>query len=158
MSKLGNAFGVNLDLVRIREFDYHGQTFRVRVPLTKEAEVMFARAEHPPKEEVDAKFKELSAPMYARKQDIVDSGADIKFEDNDIVVGDNSLRELAKNQIAGNIRILESFKLLVTPDGESLSSITYADISDEFPLPIQLSLVKKIAEIISPSYEEIRKN
>ena len=65
---------------------------------------------------------------------------------------------MAKNQAAGNIRIIESFKLLVTATGENLTDITYEEINEEFPLPVQLALVKKIAEVISPGYEEIRKN
>lgn len=158
MSKLSKAFKVNLDAMRTREFAYHDQTFKVRVPLAKEAEEMFAKADNPPKEEVEAKFKELSKDLYANKKEIIESGADIKFEGDDVIVGENSLRELAKNQVSGNIRIIESFKLLVTATGENLVDITYDEINEEFPLPVQLALVKKIAEVISPGYEEIRKN
>jgi type I site-specific restriction-modification system R (restriction) subunit len=158
MSRLSQAFKVNLDAVKTREFEYHGQIFKVRVPLTKEAEEMFAKADNPNKEEIEVKFTELSKDLYARKEEIIESGADIKFEGDDVIVGGNSLRELAKNQVAGNVRIVESFKLLVTENGENLRDITYDEINQEFPLPVQLALVKKIAEVISPGYEEIRKN
>lgn len=158
MSKLGEAFNLNIKAMRTREFVYHDQVMKVRVPLTKEAEEMFARAENPPKEEVEIKFKELSKDLYAKKKEIIESGADIKFEGDDVIVGDNSLRELARNQVAGTIRIVESFKLLVTASGENLENITLDEINEEFPLPVQLALVKKIAEVISPGYEEIRKN
>jgi type I site-specific restriction-modification system R (restriction) subunit len=158
MSRLSKAYKVSPDAMRTREFEYHGQSFKVRVPLAKEAEEMFKRADNPPEAEVEEKFQELSKDLYAKKEEIVESGADIKFTDDDVVVGENSLRELAKNQAAGNIRIIESFKLLVTATGENLTDITYEEINEEFPLPVQLALVKKIAEVISPGYEEIRKN
>ena len=158
MSRLSKAFKVNTEAMRTRDFEYHGQQFKVRVPLAKEAEEMFKRAENPPEAEVQAKFDELSKDLYAKKKEIIKSGADIKFEDDDVIVGENSLRELAKNQVAGNIRIIESFKLLVTANGENLIDITYDEINEEFPLPVQLALVKMVAEVISPGYEEIRKN
>jgi len=46
----------------------------------------------------------------------------------------------------------------VLPNGETLTDVTYEEISEDFPKPVQYDLVRKIAEVISPSYEEIRKN
>ena len=68
---------------------------------------------------------------------------------DDVLVGDQSLRALARTQASGEIRILESIKLLVPVDGTTLGNITYAEIQQEFPLPVQLSIVKKIAEVVS---------
>lgn len=158
MTSLAKAFAINPDKIRIRTFDYNGQQFRVRVPLTQEAEDMFVRVDNPPAELVEAKFTELTKELYAKKKDIIESKADIKFEKDDVIVGEQSLRELAKNQASGEIRILESIKLLVPIDGTNLGEITYEQVQEEFPLPVQLSLVKKIAEVVSPSYEEVRKN
>jgi hypothetical protein len=39
-----------------------------------------------------------------------------------------------------------------------MSATTYEEINSEFPFSIQLELMKKIIEVISPSYEETRKN
>lgn len=158
MSRLASAFSVNADKLRIRTFEYNGQMFKVRIPLAKEAEEMFVRVDNPPQELIDKKFHELSKSLYEKKDEIVESKADIKFLDDDIVVGEKSLKELAKSQATGEIRILESIKLLVPTDGQNLDDITYADVEVEFPLPVQLSLVKKIAEVVSPAYEDIRKN
>lgn len=158
MSKLANAFSVNADSLRIRSFEYNNQLFKVRIPLAKEAEDMFHRVENPPQELIDKKFAELTKSLYEKKDDIEKSNADIKFIDDDVIVGDKSLKDMAKAQATGEIRILESIKLLVATDGQSLSDITYADVEEEFPLPVQLSLVKKIAEVVSPSYEDVRKN
>jgi hypothetical protein len=114
--------------------------------------------DNPPAELIKAKFDELTRELYAKKQEIIDSKADIKFKKDDVVVGDQSLLALAKSQASGEIRILESIKLLVPVNGANLGDITYDQIQEEFPLPVQLSLVKKIAEIVSPAYEDVRKN
>lgn len=158
MSKLAGAFSINSDKLRIRTFEFNEQKFNVRIPLAKEAEAMFERVDNPPQELIDKKFNDLTKSLYEKKEEIIESKADIKFTDNDVIVGDKSLREMAKAQATGEIRILESIKLLVPLNGQDLSDITYADVEEEFPLPVQLSIVKKIAEVVSPSYEEIRKN
>lgn len=158
MSKLAGAFAINADKLRTRTFEYNGQQFKVRIPLSKEAEDMFERVDNPPQDLIDKKFADLTKSLYDKKEEIIESGADIKFLENDVIVGEKSLREMAKAQATGEIRILESIKLLVPANGQNLSDITYADIEVEMPLPVQLSLVKKIAEVVSPSYEDVRKN
>ena len=158
MTTLAKAFAINPDKIRIRSFEYNGEQFKVRVPLTQEAESMFERVDNPPAELIKAKFDELTRELYAKKQEIIDSKADIKFKKDDVVVGDQSLLALAKSQASGEVRILESIKLLVPVNGANLGDITYDQIQEEFPLPVQLSLVKKIAEIVSPAYEDVRKN
>lgn len=158
MSKLAKKFAINIDKVRIRTFEYNGEQFRVRVPMAKEAEDMYAKVENPPQELIDSKYAELSKPFIEKKADFVKSKEKIKYLDDDIIVGEQSVKELAKSQASGEIRILESIKLLVPIDGTDLGDITYEDVAEEFPLPVQLSLVKKIADVISPSYEDVRKN
>lgn len=158
MSKLGKALRLNTETLRIRSFDYNGQQFKVLVPLATEAEAMFARAENPPEESVAEKYETLSKDLISRKEEILETEADIQFTEDDIVVGGKSLKNLAKQQAGGEVRILESFKLLIGADGKPLEDITYEEIQEEFPLPVQLSLVKAIAETISPSYEDVKKN
>ena len=158
MSRLAGAFAINADKLRIRTFEYNNQTFHVRIPLAKEAEEMFERVENPPEELINKKFHELTKSLYEKKDEISASNADIKFLDDDVVVGDKSLKDMAKSQAKGEVRILESIKLLVPTDGQKLNDITYDDVEIEFPLPVQLSLVKKIAEVVSPAYEDVRKN
>jgi hypothetical protein len=119
---------------------------------------MAKRVDNPTKEAMDIYFNSLSKDLYAKRKEIEESGADIKFKGDDVIVGENSLKDLAKSQASTDIRILESIKLLVPTDGTTLGDITYADIEAEFPKPIQISLVKKIAEIISAGYDDLRKN
>lgn len=149
---------VSSTLIRNRDFEFQGQKFKVRVPLANEAEEMFNKAMNPPQEIIEQKYHELTKDLIAKKDEILEQKANIQFLDNDVVVGESSLRELAKTQAGNEVRVVESFKLLLSPTGESIGDITYDQIQAEFPLPIQLSLVKRIAEVISPSYEEIRKN
>lgn len=158
MSRLSDSLKINLDNIRVRTFEFKGQEFKVRVPKTKEAEEIFKKSETPPLELVEEKYAELTKGLIEKKDQLIDSGADIKFLENDVMMGDTSLRNLAQAQAGSEVRIVESFKLLVLANGESLTDITYEEISEDIPKPIQYDLVKKIAEVISPNYEEIRKN
>lgn len=158
MSKLSKLLKINPSTVRTREFEFAGQKFRLRVPLASEAEEMFKKADSPSQELVDAMYEEMAAPLLARRDEIEKAKADITFKEDDILVGEISLKDNAKLKAGGQLRVLESFKLLVTPTGETLGDITFEEIQEEFPEPVQIAMVKKIAEVISPSYEEIRKN
>lgn len=158
MSRIAKSLKINLDNIRTRTFDFKGQEFKVRIPMTKEAEEIFKKAEKPPSELVEQKYADLTHPLISRKDELIESGADVQFLENDVMLGETSLRKLAEAQAGSEIRIVESFKLLVLPNGETLNDVTYEEISEDFPKPIQYDLVKKIAEVISPNYEEIRKN
>ena len=52
-------------------------------------------------------------------------------------------------------RIVEYIKFLI-PETGSLEDLTYEDVESEFPLAVQLTLVDKINEVISPDYKEVR--
>ena len=43
-------------------------------------------------------------------------------------------------------------------NGIDMNTITYADIDEAFPFAVQMEVMKKIIEVISPGYEETRKN
>lgn len=158
MSKFGKSFGINTAQLRTRKFEINGQTFNVRIPLATEAEEMFKKSENPDPEQVEAKYKELTKDLLDKKDVLLSVDSGVTFTDDDVKIGDSSMREMAKNQAGTEIRIVESFKLLIPVDGTDFSDLTYEEINAEFPLPVQLTLVKKIAEVISPNYEEVRKN
>lgn len=158
MSKFSKSFGINTAQLRTRKFEINGQTFNVRIPLATEAEEMFKKSENPDPEHIEAKYKELTKDLMAKKEALAGKDSGVIFTEDDIKVGENSMRDLAKSQAGTEIRIVESFKLLIPVDGTDFSDLTYEEINAEFPLPVQLTLVKRIAEVISPSYEEIRKN
>lgn len=154
---IAKALKINQDSIRMRSFEFNGQTLKVRVPLTTEADELYEKIKEPNPELVKQKYEELSKPLLEKRAEL-EKSEDIKFTDDDIIVGENSVRELARTQAGGETRILETFKLLVPADGKDMNSLTYEEINEDLPLPIQLELVKKITEVISPNYEESRKN
>lgn len=150
--KLSESLKINTDNIRIRDFTMAGQKLRVRVPLAAEMETMNKRIN-----DVDwkKKYDEFSIPLIERK-DIL-KGEKIEFADDDILVDGRSIKETAILAAQTNARIVEMFKLLIPVDGD-LENLTYEEIESEFPFSVQLEISKKIAEVISPGYEETRKN
>lgn len=154
---LAKSLKINSDAIRIRSFEFNGQTIKVRVPTTVEADQLYDKMKAS-EELISLKYQELKKPLLEKRKELEKSDSDIKFLEDDIIVAGTSIKELAKTQADGETRILETFKLLVPADGKDMSTLTYQEINDDLPLPIQLDLVKKITEVISSSYEETRKN
>jgi ribosomal protein S17E len=157
MSKLASAFGKdfvkNKDKVRTRTFDLGGHTFKVKVPLTSEFEIMQERMKVVDDEKVEKYYKEITKDLekYREKPD-----ADLKCEflENDIVIDGRSMREAAKNKIIAENRITEMFKLLVPEEKDfDMETITYAMVEELFPFAIQMQVVEMIGKVVSPNYE-----
>lgn len=154
--KISESLKINNKLIRTRSFEMAGQFLRVRIPLVLEMEEINERVKNV---EWESKFKKLAEPFLEQKETIETDDVSIKFIDDDIFVNDNSVKEMAKLTAQTHARILEMFKLLLPMDNEQdFSSLTYEEIEQEFPFSIQLEITKKISEVISPGYEEIRKN
>ncbi len=154
---LAKSLKINSDVIRIRSFEFNGQTIKVRVPTTVEADELYEKMKAS-EELINLKYQQLKEPLLQKRQELETSDNEIQYLDDDIIVAGTSIKELAKNQADGETRILETFKLLVPVDGKDMSTLTYDEINNDLPLPIQLDLVKKITEVISASYEETRKN
>lgn len=153
---LGNAYTDKRRAIRIRAFELGGHTFKVRVPLTSESDAMFARISTPAPDAIEAVYNLLTASLIKFKDQ---QSEEFQFTDNDIVVSGRSMREAAKNKAIMEARITEYVRLLVPEDPEqSMADITYADIEAEWPLSVQVALVDKIVEVISPNYKETRGN
>jgi hypothetical protein len=153
---LGNAYTDKRRAIRTRAFELGGHTFKVRVPLTSESDAMFARISAPAPELVEKLYTTLTASLIKFKDQ---QSEEFQFTDNDIVVSGRSMRDAAKNKAIMEARVTEYVRLLVPEDPEqSMADITYADIEAEWPLSVQVTLVDKIAEVISPSYKETRGN
>lgn len=153
---LGNAYTDKRRAIRTRTFELGGHTFKVRVPLTSESDAMFVRVSAPASELVDEIYTTLTASLIKFKDQ---QSEEFQVTDNDIIVSGRSMREAAKNKAIMEARITEYVRLLVPEDPEqSMADITYADIESEWPLSVQVALVDKIAEVISPSYKETRGN
>lgn len=148
--KLSNALNVNQN-IRIRSFTLGGQNFRVRVPLASEMEEISKVVAAVNSE---AKFKEMSKPLL----EITDQEK-VQITDDDVIVDGKSIKELAQLTAQTEERILQLIRMLVpAQEGFDMNEISYEDVNAEFPFAVQLELMRKIAEVISPGYEETRKN
>jgi hypothetical protein len=160
MTKFSSAFGdkyqTNRKNLLTRSFELGGHTFKVRIPLVSESDAIYKKVSEPDEEIVEKTYKEITEPLRHFENS---QSEEFKFTDNDILVDGRSMREAAKNKAITEARITEFFKLLVPElEGASLEDLTYADIEEEFPLSIQMQIVEKIGEVISPTYREARGN
>jgi hypothetical protein len=148
--KLLNALNVNQN-IRIRSFTLGGQNFRVRVPLASEMEEISRIVAAVNSE---AKFEEMSKPLRE-----IEDQEKIQITNDDLIVDGKSIKELAQLTAQTEERILQLIRLLVpAQEGFDMNEISYEDVNAEFPFAVQLELMRKIAEVISPGYEETRKN
>ena len=152
--KLSESLKINSSNIRTREFVMAGQKLRVRIPLSSEMDAINERVKNI---NFDEQFKKLYAPLLEKKELL--EGEEIKFVDDDIILNDRSIKEMAQSSAQTNARIVELFKLLVpVVDGANMDDLTYEEIESEFPFSTQIEIAKKITEVISPGYEEVRKN
>lgn len=162
MTRFTEAFGKqyedNKQKIFTRKFELGGHTFKVRVPYVHESDNIYKMIQEPAKELIDAAFQSIAEPLM-RFKDQPDAEATFTFTDDDIIVNGRSLRETAKIKVQTETKITEFFKLLVPENPEnSLADLTYAEIEAEFPLSVQLQLMEKISEAISPTYKETKGN
>ena len=152
---LGESYLAKREELRIRKFELGGHTFKVRVPIVAETDVMFKRISEPDEALIQATYEKLAKPMMQFKEDADKTG--FEFLEDDIIINGNSLKQTAKTQVMTQARITEYIKLLVPVEG-TMDDITYEDIEAEFPMSTQLALIEKITEVISPTYRESRGN
>lgn len=152
--KLSSALNININNIRIREFTMAGQKLRVRVPLASEMEEITKAVDNA---DWQKKYSEMAAPFLRDKSEI--QGEEIKFLDDDIVVDGRSIKELSILTAKTEERITQMIRLLVPAnESDDMNTINYSDIEEAFPFAVQMELMKKIIEVISPGYEETRKN
>jgi hypothetical protein len=154
MSKLALALGKDYQehrqYILTRKYELCGHTFKVKVPSVAQIESIYNYFKTPDDAVTESIYQDLI-------KDIKDVESDtIQKKDDDIILEGRSMREAAKNKNVLQYRIVEYFKFLVGENNESLQDITYVDIEIEFPFAIQLNIVEKINEVISPDYKEIR--
>ena len=155
MTRLSSALGTGAEF-RIKKFELAGHNFRVRVPLVSESDAMHSRIIKPDSAAVDKIYLELTKSLEEFK---TTENADLVFTENDVVVSGRSMREAATNKAMMEARITEMIRLLQPENPANLlDDITYAEIELEWPLSVQLALVEKISEVISPGYKENRGN
>tara|TARA_R110000823_G_scaffold213848_1_gene343636 strand:+ start:93 stop:563 length:471 start_codon:yes stop_codon:yes gene_type:complete len=154
MSKLGSALGKKYEENRLsvltRSFELGDHTFKVRVPSVQEIEAIYNYFKNPNEEKIEQEYQ-LMIKAFENLKD--QEGVEVK--DNDFIIDGRSVRETAKNKHILQHRITEYIKFLI-PETGSLEDITYEDVENEFPLTVQMTLVEKINEVISPDYKDIK--
>jgi hypothetical protein len=160
MTKFASAFGekyqANRKNLLTRSFELGGHTFKVRIPLVAESDAIYKKVSEPDEQAVNVIYDSITKPLLEFKDNQND---DFVFVDDDILVQGRSMREAAKNKAITEARITEFFKLLIPAmEGATLDDLTYQDIEDEFPISVQMQIVDKIGEVISPTYKEARGN
>jgi hypothetical protein len=155
-SMLGSTYEQKRIEIRTRKFELGGHTFKVRVPLVFESDEIYSRIIEPSLEKIDAIYIAMTSSLNKFKDQ---ASEEFQFTETDIIVSGRSMREASKNKAMTEARITEYIRLLCAEDpANSLSEINYEDIEAEWPLSVQLALVEKIGEVISPTYKEARGN
>ncbi len=156
MTKLASAFGEKYQQsavsIRTKSFELGGHVFKVRVPLSKEIDDINHRIENCAPELIQSRYEKIVKPFLDAKET-----EGVEFLENDVTVDGRSCRELATSAVKIEQRIVEYIQLLVVENG-SLDNLTYAEVEEEFPFPIQVELTSKITEAIQPGYKDTRKN
>lgn len=154
MSKLGTALGKKYEENRLsvltRKFELGDHTFKVRVPSVSEIETIYNYFKNPNEEKVEQEYQKMLKEFGGLQEK---EGVEVK--ENDVVIEGRSMKETAKNKHILQHRIVEYIKFLI-PETGSLDDITYEDVEAEFPLSVQMTLVEKINEVISPEYKDIK--
>jgi hypothetical protein len=157
MSKLGSALGKKYEENRLsvltRSFELGDHTFKVRVPSVQEIEAIYNYFKNPNQEKIEEEYQNLLV-LKDIDGNIVSDFRDQEV-DGDVVIEGRSMKETAKNKHVLQKRIVEYIKFLI-PETGSLEDITYEDVEAEFPLSVQMTLVEKINEVISPDYKDIK--
>jgi hypothetical protein len=152
---LGAKYQQNRENIFTRRFELGGHTFKVRIPYVNESDEIYKRINEPDEAKVAEAYKQMTDPLMALK----DQDAGFTFTDDDVLIEGRSLKEAAKQKIQVEIKITEFVKLLVPEvEGATLDDLTYEEIQAEFPMAVQMQLVEKIAEAISPTYKETKGN
>jgi hypothetical protein len=140
--KLSAAFG-DISALRTKSFELGGHKFKVRIPLSKELEVITERTNQVDPAKYEERFARLTKGM--------------EVVDGDVMVDGRSTKELVETAIRFENRTVEFFKLLVADSGD-LNDLTYEDIESEMPLTVQIEMINAIGDAIQPSFGESRKN
>jgi hypothetical protein len=98
-------------------------------------------------------YDEMSGKYFENKEEHKDN-TDIVYKENDIEIEGRSVRESAKNKVILEKRITEMFKLIVPEDDKfDMDTITYLDIDEFMPFPVQMEMIEAISNAVSPSYK-----
>ena len=81
----------------------------------------------------------------------------VEITEDDVIVEGRSTKDLVRQVIMMEQRIVQFIRLLV-PEVGTLSDLTYEEVDAEWPMAVQLEMIAKITEAIQPGYKDSRKN
>lgn len=153
MTRFASAFGdkYTAQALRTKSFELGGQKFKVRIPLTKEMTELQQRILQIDPVDAKTRFDKMTSSF----KEVNIEG--VVVTEDDYIVDGRSTKELIENIIQFENRIVEYIKLLVPVNG-TLDDITYAEIDEEWPMQVQMELLKCISDAIQPGYKESRGN
>jgi hypothetical protein len=145
MNGFSKAFKIDKDALRIRTFEFAGHTFKVRVPLTIEFDLMYENLKLPNEELVQSLIDKIT------KKQKKESDAAVVTDD---VKNNKLIRDEALNKAMIQANITAMFKFLVPEEQDfDMSTITYEMIDELFPFAIQMQITEMISETVSPNYK-----
>jgi hypothetical protein len=156
MSRIQSAFGDSYQKasahLRTKTFELGGHVFKVRIPLTKEMELIETAITTIDDEALKQRYEKMSSSF--RDGTLIDG---VEITEDDVIVEGRSTKDLVRQVIMMEQRIVQYIRLLV-PDVGTLDNLTYEDVDAEWPMPVQLEMIAKITEAIQPGYKDSRKN
>ena len=168
-SKLGKSYEKSRDQIKIKTISLeigNGKfDLKVRVPLKKEMESMIEQISKPNPDLVEKIYQDLAAPL---KKSVEDGGEEFKnalenskdaivILDNDILVQNSSVREIATFTAMWQTKVEVYFHLLQSETGEPINE-SYDEISEEFPEALIKQIIEDIESAIKPDYKTAKKN
>jgi hypothetical protein len=156
MSRIQSAFGDSYQKasahLRTKTFELGGHVFKVRIPLTKEMDLIETAITTIDDKALNERYKKMSASFH---DGVVLDG--VVVTDDDVIIEGRSTKELARSVILMEQRIVEYIKLLIPENGD-WNDLTYEEVEAEWPMTVQLEMIAKISETIQPGYKDSRKN
>ena len=156
MSRIQSAFGDSYQKasahLRTKTFELGGHVFKVRIPLTKEMEQIETAITTIDDEALKQRYEKMSSSF--RDGTLIDG---VEVTEDDVIVEGRSTKDLVRQVIMMEQRIVQFIKLLVPENGD-WSDLTYEEVDAEWPMTVQLEMIAKITEAIQPGYKDSRKN
>ena len=154
MSRIQSAFGDSYQKAHLRTktFELGGHVFKVRIPLTKEMEQIEEAITTIDDAVLQQRYEKMSSSFRAGT--LIDG---VEITEDDVIVEGRSTKDLVRQVIMMEQRIVQYIKLLVPVEG-TFDDLTYQDVDDEWPMAVQLEMIAKITESIQPGYKDSRKN
>jgi Mg2+ and Co2+ transporter CorA len=156
MSRIQSAFGDSYQKasahLRTKTFELGGHVFKVRIPLTKEMEQIETAITTIDDEVLKQRYEKMSSSF--RTGTLIEG---VEITEDDVIVEGRSTKDLVRQVIMMEQRIVQFIRLLVAEVG-TLDNLTYEDVDAEWPMAVQLEMIAKITEAIQPGYKDSRKN